>query len=70
MLFEQIMKHGDMSTGADHPVIVHDRYVMAPSPIPRFDNPKMNYSKHLYLLGAGKRKENICSSSIYKSSFH
>ncbi len=57
MLFEQIMKHGNMSTGADHPVFVHDRYVMAPSPIPRFDNPKMNYSKALILLGAGREKK-------------
>jgi alpha-D-ribose 1-methylphosphonate 5-phosphate C-P lyase len=57
MLFEQIMKYGNMSTGADHPVLVHDRYVMAPSPIPRFDNPKMNYSKALILLGAGREKK-------------
>lgn len=57
MLFEQIMKYGNMSTGADHPVFVHDRYVMAPSPIPRFDNPKMNYSKALILLGAGREKK-------------
>jgi alpha-D-ribose 1-methylphosphonate 5-phosphate C-P lyase len=57
MLFEQIMKHGNMSTGADHPVLVHDRYVMAPSPIPRFDNPKMDYSKALILLGAGREKK-------------
>lgn len=57
MLFEQIMNYGDMSTGADHPVMVHDRYVMAPSPIPRFDNPKMNSSKALILLGAGREKK-------------
>ncbi len=57
MLFEQIMKHGHISTGADHPVEVHDRYVMAPSPIPRFDNPKMNMSKALILLGAGREKK-------------
>lgn len=57
MLFEQIMKHGSMTTGADHPVLVNDRYVMAPSPIPRFDNPKLNYSKALILLGAGREKK-------------
>ncbi len=57
MLFEQIMNFGNMSTGADHPVMVHDRYVMAPSPIPRFDNPKMNCSKALILLGAGREKK-------------
>jgi len=57
MLFEQIIKFGNISTGADHPVLVHDRYVMAPSPIPRFDNHKMNFSKALILLGAGREKK-------------
>jgi alpha-D-ribose 1-methylphosphonate 5-phosphate C-P lyase len=57
MLFEQIMKYGSTATGADHPAMVHDRYVMAPSPIPRFDNPKMNHSEALILLGAGREKK-------------
>jgi len=57
MLFEEIMKFGSMATGADHPVQVFDRYVMAPSPIPRFDNHKMNYSKALILFGAGREKK-------------
>lgn len=56
-LFEQIMKYGSVSTGADHPVMVHGRYVMAPSPIPKFDNPKMNGSEALILLGAGREKK-------------
>jgi alpha-D-ribose 1-methylphosphonate 5-phosphate C-P lyase len=57
MLFEQIMNYGTMSTGADHPVLVQGRYVMAPSPIPRFDNPKLNNSRALILLGAGREKK-------------
>jgi len=57
MLFEQIINYGHMSTGADHPVMVHGRYVMAPSPIPRFDNPKLNSSPALILLGAGREKK-------------
>jgi alpha-D-ribose 1-methylphosphonate 5-phosphate C-P lyase len=57
MLFEQIMKYRSVSTGADHPVMVHDRYVMAPSPIPKFDNHKLNYSEALILLGAGREKK-------------
>ncbi|QRG69072.1 alpha-D-ribose 1-methylphosphonate 5-phosphate C-P-lyase PhnJ [Brevibacillus choshinensis] len=57
MLFEQIMRYGSMSTGAAHPVMVQDRYVMTPSPIPRFDNPKMNHSEALILLGAGREKK-------------
>ena len=57
MLFEQIMKYGKMATDADHPVLVHDRYVMAPSPIPRFDNSKVNQSDALILFGAGREKK-------------
>lgn len=57
LLYEEILKHGRMTGGADHPVEVADRYVMAPSPIPKFDNPKMNHSKALILLGAGREKK-------------
>ncbi|WP_018931898.1 alpha-D-ribose 1-methylphosphonate 5-phosphate C-P-lyase PhnJ [Gracilibacillus lacisalsi] len=57
LLFEQIMKYGRMSTGAEHPVYVNGRYMMTPSPIPRFDNPKMHQSKALILLGAGREKK-------------
>lgn len=57
LLFEQIMKYGKTATAADHPVYVNDRYVMAPSPIPRFDNPKMHHSEALILLGAGREKK-------------
>ncbi|WP_053360774.1 alpha-D-ribose 1-methylphosphonate 5-phosphate C-P-lyase PhnJ [Bacillus sp. FJAT-27251] len=57
MLFEQIVKYGSMTTGADHPVLVNGRYVMAPSPIPRYDNPKMQQNDALILLGAGREKK-------------
>lgn len=56
-LFEEIMRYGRMSGGADHPVRVAGRYVMAPSPIPRFDNPKLHRSRALVLLGAGREKK-------------
>lgn len=57
LLFEQIMKYGDVASGADHSVMVNHRYVTAPSPIPKFDNPKLNNSKALILLGAGREKK-------------
>lgn len=56
-LFEQIMKYGRTTTNADHPVVVNSRYVMAPSPIPRFDNTKLHHSKALILFGAGREKK-------------
>lgn len=57
ILFEQIVRFGRVSSGADHPVTVHDRYVMAPSPIPRFDDPKLHHARALILLGAGREKK-------------
>ena len=36
--------------------MVNDRYIMSPTPIPRFDNPKMNYLPALQLFGAGREK--------------
>ncbi len=56
-LYEGIVKYGHTVTGADHPVSVSGRYVMNPSPIPRFDNPKLHNSDCLYLFGAGREKK-------------
>ena len=55
-LYEDITKLGDFATSYDYPVMVNDRYIMSPSPIPRFDNPKMNYLPALQLFGAGREK--------------
>ena len=52
-LYEDIMRHGDIATGFDYPVKVNGRYIMSPSPIPRFDNPKMHQCPALQLFGAG-----------------
>ncbi|MDR2108496.1 MAG: alpha-D-ribose 1-methylphosphonate 5-phosphate C-P-lyase PhnJ [Coriobacteriales bacterium] len=57
VLFEQVVRYGSATTGADHPVLVNGRYLMAPSPIPRFDNHKLNQAEHLTLLGAGREKK-------------
>lgn len=56
-LFEHLLRFGDAESGADHPVVVHERYMMAPSPIPRYDNHKLHQSDHLTLLGAGREKK-------------
>jgi len=55
-LYEDITKYGHIATSYDYPVMVHDRYLMSPSPIPRFDNPKMNMNPALQLFGAGREK--------------
>ncbi len=56
-LFDQIVRYDMTTTGADHPVLVNDRYVMAPSPIPRFDNMKLDDAENLTLFGAGREKK-------------
>jgi alpha-D-ribose 1-methylphosphonate 5-phosphate C-P lyase len=55
-LYEDIARHGHIATTYDYPVMVNDRYLMAPSPIPKFDNPKMHMNPALQLFGAGREK--------------
>jgi len=55
-LYEDIARFGRIATSYDYPVLVNDRYMMAPSPIPKFDNPKMNDMPALQLFGAGREK--------------
>jgi alpha-D-ribose 1-methylphosphonate 5-phosphate C-P lyase len=55
-LYEDITQFGHIATAYDYPVIVDKRYLMKPSPIPRFDNPKMNNNPALQLFGAGREK--------------
>ena len=52
--YEDIAIHGRIATTYDYPVLVNDRYMMRPSPIPKFDNPKMDRNPALQLFGAGR----------------
>jgi len=55
-LYEDIARYGHVATTYDYPVMVEGRYLMAPSPIPKFDNPKMHMNPALQLFGAGREK--------------
>ena len=55
-LYEDIARYGHVSTTYDYPVMVEGRYLMAPSPIPKFDNPKLHMNPALQLFGAGREK--------------
>lgn len=55
-LYEDIARFGHIAKTYDYPVIVNGRYMMAPSPIPSFDNPKLHRSPALHLFGAGREK--------------
>jgi alpha-D-ribose 1-methylphosphonate 5-phosphate C-P lyase len=55
-LYEDITRHGQVETAYDYPVVVNGRYLMRPSPIPKFDNPKLDRGPALLLFGAGREK--------------
>ena len=55
-LYEDIAQYGHIATSYDYPVLVDGRYLTSPSPIPKFDNPKLDRSPALMLFGAGREK--------------
>ena len=55
-LYEDIARMGRITTSYNYPVMVDDRYLMSPSPTPKFDNPKMSMTPALQLFGAGREK--------------
>lgn len=55
-LYEDIAQLGAISKTYDYPVLVNERYLTSPSPIPKFDNPKMHMNPALQLFGAGREK--------------
>ena len=55
-LYEDISRHGHIATSYAYPVKVNGRYIMDPSPIPKFDNPKMDDCPALQLFGAGREQ--------------
>jgi alpha-D-ribose 1-methylphosphonate 5-phosphate C-P lyase len=55
-LYEDIARHGAIATSYAYPVKVEGRYVMDPSPIPKFDNPKLSDCPAIQLFGAGREQ--------------
>jgi alpha-D-ribose 1-methylphosphonate 5-phosphate C-P lyase len=55
-LYEDIARHGEIATSYAYPVKAAGRYVMDPSPIPKFDNPKLGQNAALQLFGAGREQ--------------
>ncbi|MGD8783573.1 MAG: alpha-D-ribose 1-methylphosphonate 5-phosphate C-P-lyase PhnJ [Thioalkalispiraceae bacterium] len=56
-LYEDIVKFDEVTISHRYPTRINDHYVIDPSPIPRWDVPKMNMSSALILLGAGREKK-------------
>ncbi|WP_076365903.1 alpha-D-ribose 1-methylphosphonate 5-phosphate C-P-lyase PhnJ [Phaeovulum vinaykumarii] len=55
-LYEDIARHGEIATSYAYPVRVAGRHVMDPSPIPKFDNPKLSGNAAIQLFGAGREQ--------------
>ncbi len=55
-LYEDIVKHGRITIGARYPCLVNGRHLMDPSPIPRWDVPRLHKSPVLHLFCAGREK--------------
>jgi alpha-D-ribose 1-methylphosphonate 5-phosphate C-P lyase len=55
-LYEDIVRNGIVTVSAGYPCLVEGRYVMSPSPIPRWDIPKLDDAEHLTVLSAGREK--------------
>lgn len=57
LLYESLIRYKKITIAAEYPCLVEGRYIMNPSPIPKFDNPKLHDSQCLYLFGAGREKK-------------
>jgi alpha-D-ribose 1-methylphosphonate 5-phosphate C-P lyase len=56
-LYEDLIKYDEITLASDYPLLAGNRYIMLPSPIPRWDNPKLHQADCLYLFGAGREKK-------------
>lgn len=57
VLYENVVAYGEIQISSDYPTRIHDRYVIDPSPIPRWDVPDLNGSDAILLFGAGREKK-------------
>jgi alpha-D-ribose 1-methylphosphonate 5-phosphate C-P lyase len=55
-LYEDIVRFREITIASRYPVLVNGRYMMDPSPVPRWDLPKLHLAEALFLFGAGREK--------------
>ncbi|WP_037344973.1 alpha-D-ribose 1-methylphosphonate 5-phosphate C-P-lyase PhnJ [Sciscionella sediminilitoris] len=55
-LYEDVVRNGVITRSTGYPVLVEGRYVLATSPVPRWDVPRLHQCAHLNLYGAGREK--------------
>lgn len=55
-LYEDKVRNGVITTTTGYPCLVAGRYVIATTPIPRWDVPRLHQAEFLALFGAGREK--------------
>ncbi|MEI8398044.1 MAG: alpha-D-ribose 1-methylphosphonate 5-phosphate C-P-lyase PhnJ [Actinomycetes bacterium] len=55
-LYEDKVRNGVITQSTGYPCLVASRYIVATTPIPRWDIPRLHQSKFLTLFGAGREK--------------
>jgi alpha-D-ribose 1-methylphosphonate 5-phosphate C-P lyase len=65
-LYEDIARHGHIATSYAYPVKVEGRYVMDPSPIPKFDNPKLETARDP-AVRCGARTADLRAAALHES---
>jgi len=53
-LYENVVEYGEINIATRYPVMVAGRYLMDPSPIPRWDVPKLDSADNLFVFAAGR----------------
>ncbi len=53
-LYENVVEWGEINIAARYPTMVAGRYLMDPSPIPRWDVPKLDDADNLFVFAAGR----------------
>ncbi len=56
-LYEDLVTFREITISHRYPTRIHTHYVMDPSPIPRWDVPRLHQSPQLNLFGAGREKK-------------
>ncbi|MFE3280710.1 alpha-D-ribose 1-methylphosphonate 5-phosphate C-P-lyase PhnJ [Nocardia sp. NPDC059239] len=56
-LYEEYVRAGTTMQTCGYPVVVNGRYIMAPSPVPKWDLAKLDDAPHLTLFGAGRDRQ-------------
>ncbi|WP_018022538.1 alpha-D-ribose 1-methylphosphonate 5-phosphate C-P-lyase PhnJ [Corynebacterium doosanense] len=59
-MYEDLVTSGVINKSSGYPVVVNHRHVMALSPIPRWDVPRLNDAKNLAVLSHGRDKKIYC----------